>query len=55
MNARKLESGPVREAVRGRWVPVLQALAPELDAALRKPGRHVACPVLRRSEGFRKF
>ena len=45
MNARRLESGPVREAVRGRWVPVLQALAPELDAALVKPGRHVSCPV----------
>jgi len=55
MNARKLESGPVREAVRGRWVPVLQALAPELDAALVKPGRHVSCPVHGGRDGFRLF
>jgi hypothetical protein len=55
MNARKLESGPVREAVRGRWVPVLQALAPELEAALAKPGRHVPCPVHGGRDGFRLF
>ncbi len=55
MNARKLEAGPVREAVRGRWVPVLQALAPELDAALAKPGRHVACPMHGGRDGFRLF
>ena len=45
MNANKLESGPIRAAARGRWAAVLQALAPELDAALAKPGRHVGCPV----------
>jgi putative DNA primase/helicase len=55
MNANKLESDPVRAAARGRWAAVLQALAPELGAALAKPGRHVGCPVLRRSDGFRKF
>ena len=53
MNANKLESGPVRAAARGRWVAVLQALAPELDAALAKPGRHVGCPVHGGRDGFR--
>ncbi len=55
MNTHKLEAGPVREAVRGRWVPVLQALVPELEAALAKPGRHVSCPVHGGRDGFRLF
>ena len=55
MNANKLESGPVRAAARGRWAAVLQALAPELDAALAKPGRHVGCPVHGGRNGFRLF
>ena len=55
MNANKLESGPVRAAARGRWAAVLQALAPELDAALAKPGRHVGCPVHGGHDGFRLF
>ena len=55
MNANKLESGPVRAAARGRWAAVLQALAPELGAALAKPGRHVGCPVHGGRDGFRLF
>lgn len=55
MNAHRLEATPIREAVRGRWVPVLQALAPELEAALARPGRHVSCPVHGGRDGFRLF
>ena len=55
MNANKLESAPVRAAARGRWLTVLHALAPELDAALAKPGRHVSCPVHGGRDGFRLF
>ena len=55
MNANKLESAPVRAAARGRWLMLLQALAPELDAALAKPGRHVSCPVHGGRDGFRLF
>lgn len=53
--AQSLESGPVREAARGRWVMLLQALAPELEPALAKPGRHVPCPVHGGRDGFRLF
>lgn len=52
---RKLESGAVREAARGRWVPLLEGLCPELEAALSKPGRHVGCPVHGGHDGFRLF
>lgn len=53
--AHSLESGPVREAARGRWVVLLQALAPELELALARPGRHVPCPVHGGRDGFRLF
>ena len=52
---RKLESGAVRAAARGRWVPLLEALCPELEPALSKPGRHVGCPVHGGRDGFRLF
>lgn len=52
---RKLESGPVREAARGRWLPLLSDLCPELEPALAKPGRHVGCPVHGGHDGFRLF
>jgi phage/plasmid primase-like uncharacterized protein len=56
MNDRKkLESGSVREAARGRWVPLLAGLCPELEPALSKPGRHVGCPVHGGHDGFRLF
>jgi phage/plasmid primase-like uncharacterized protein len=50
-----LESSQVREAVKGRWVPVLAGLCPELEPALAKPGRHVGCPVHGGRDGFRLF
>lgn len=34
----------VREAARNNWLFILEALAPGLEPALRKPGRHVTCP-----------
>lgn len=45
----------VREAATGRWLFVLGALAPQIEAALRKPGRHVGCPVHGGKDGFRLF
>lgn len=45
----------VREAAHGRWALVLGALAPQLEPALRKVGRHVACPVHGGKDGFRLF
>lgn len=39
----------------GRWDQILESLAPPLSVALERPGRHVACPVHRGSDGFRVF
>jgi phage/plasmid primase-like uncharacterized protein len=52
---RNIDAAVVREAARGRWVEILTALAPELDKALSKPGRHVGCPVHGGKDGFRLF
>ena len=45
----------VREAARGHWAAIFQALAPSLEAALRRPGKHVPCPVHGGKDGFRLF
>lgn len=47
----------VKAAARGRWLGILQHLAPALDPALARIGRHVACPVHRgnNGDGFRLF
>lgn len=54
-----IESTVVRQAVRrAGWLVVLDALArPALEAALQRPGQHVACPVHggRHGDGFRLF
>jgi len=52
---RNIDAATVREAARGRWIEILAALAPELDNALSKPGRHVGCPVHGGKDGFRLF
>ncbi len=45
----------VRKAAEGRWLSILAALAPALEAALRRPGHHVSCPVHGGKDGFRLF
>ena len=45
----------VRKAAEGRWLFVLASLAPALEEALRRPGRHVSCPVHGGRDGFRLF
>mgnify|MGYP006284459813 CR=1 FL=1 len=45
----------VKEAARGHWPRILQALAPDLGPALDRPGRHVPCPVHGGKDGFRVF
>ncbi len=42
----------VRKAAEGRWLSILAALAPALEAALRQPGHHVSCPVHGGKDGF---
>lgn len=45
----------VRETANGNWLFILAALAPHLEPALRKPGRHVGCPIHGGHDGFRLF
>ena len=45
----------VKQEARGLWEGVLSALAPGLQPALQKVGRHVPCPVHGGKDGFRLF
>ncbi|MFC1353938.1 MAG: hypothetical protein G8D89_16280 [gamma proteobacterium symbiont of Clathrolucina costata] len=55
------DASKVREVVTGRWLEVLTYLADDqLQEALRKPGKHVTCPIhgttgKGRGDGFRFF
>jgi len=39
----------------GQWISILQALAPQLNKACERPGRHVPCPTHGGKDGFRLF
>ena len=54
-SASYLDASPVREHARGNWLSILERLAPELEPALQRVGRHVACPVHGGRDGFRLF
>ena len=49
------DTNDVKQAANGRWRWILESLAPTLEAALAKPGRHVPCPVHGGKDGFRFF
>jgi len=64
----KLRVRDVRDRARGRWIEILQDLAPQLGRysgmragsgndrrALERVGRHVSCPVHGGKDGFRLF
>jgi hypothetical protein len=55
MTAKAIESDVVRNAARGSWLSVLDSLAPELERAISKPGRHIGCPVHGGTDGFKLF
>ena len=55
MKTKAIDSGIVRNAARGSWLSILDALAPELKRAISKPGRHIPCPVHGGKDGFRLF
>jgi hypothetical protein len=50
-----IEAHEVRARASGRWLDVLAALAPALEPALSRVGRHVPCPVHGGTDGFRLF
>lgn len=45
----------VRADARDRWDFILQQLAPDIQNALSRPGRHIPCPVHGGTDGFRVF
>jgi phage/plasmid primase-like uncharacterized protein len=50
-----IEATNVRAHARGQWIGILGRLAPILERALARPGRHVPCPVHGGRDGFRVF
>jgi phage/plasmid primase-like uncharacterized protein len=49
------DADEIKAAASGHWLGILAHLAPELEPALAKPGRHVPCPVHGGADGFRLF
>jgi len=54
---KKEQTERIRDAVSGRWLEVFGQIAPELEPAIAKLGRHVFCPVHggNHGDGFRLF
>ena len=51
----RIEAAVVRQHARGQWFGIVGRLAPTLEQALARPGRHVPCPVHGGRDGFRVF
>lgn len=52
---KNIEASDVRAAARANWPWILAGLAPELEDALKRPGKHVGCPIHGGQDGFRLF
>lgn len=51
-----LDTDLIRMRASGSWLYILEALAPELEQVIMKPGkRHIDCPVHGGTKGFRLF
>lgn len=55
MSTTSYKAKTVREAAEGNWLYILSALAPQIEPALKKAGRHVSCPIHGGKDGFRLF
>ncbi len=51
----EFETQRVKDGARGRWANILQDLAPSLEDAVNRRGKHVPCPVHGGRDGFRLF
>ncbi len=51
----KINIDDLKECASGNWLSIFCALAPELDDACQKPGRHVRCLCHGEKDGFRLF
>ena len=49
------KSDAVKHAAQGRWLEILQAIAPDLQHAIKRCPQHVPCPVHGGKGGFRLF
>lgn len=50
-----IDANKVRQAATGNWLAILATLAPHIEGALKRPGRHTGCPVHGGKDGFRLF
>jgi len=50
-----IEAAVVRQHARSHWFGILGRLAPTLEQALARSGRHVPCPIHGGQDGFRVF
>lgn len=51
----RLEADEVKREARGRWESIISSLAPKLDPALQRVGKHVDCPFHGGKDDFRLF
>lgn len=51
----RIDVNEVRSAAVGRWPSILAVLAPQLEAAMERPGKHVDCPIHGGKGDFRLF
>lgn len=49
------KSNVVKNAAKGQWLEILEAIAPELKDAVKNCPNHVPCPVNGGTDGFRLF
>ena len=47
------DKAAVRDAAEGNWLAIFARLAPSLENAIRRVGRHVPCPINGGTDGFR--
>jgi hypothetical protein len=55
MSFRVNKSDAVRQAAKGRWLEIFQALCSDLKDATKNVGDHVPCPVSGGTDGFRLY
>lgn len=59
--AKNVDAALVKERAKGKWLDILQVLAPEIAPAIARPGRRMTCPVhgthskAGNGDGFRLF
>lgn len=55
MHEPRYDVATVRREARDQWDIILSHLAPEIEEAIHRPGKHIPCPVHGGKDGFRVF